>query len=170
MIWQPAFCKICAWLIYETNKPGEFVPSAHLWHQPPESCSHLPLIWWCMFFAWCHRLRKQTLVPAPQIFQEEYSIFFLNQGGSLVAIRHTPLPIRHIWWGPSLLRSAPPLRLLSLTSSLFVARLSVTQPLFFPPRLSFDEGRNWDKYSFTSSPLYVDGVLGEPGEDILIMT
>ncbi|KAK5854139.1 hypothetical protein PBY51_015235 [Eleginops maclovinus] len=68
-----------------------------------------------------------------EVFQEEYSIFFLNQGGSLVAIRHTPLPIRHIW-------------------------------------LSFDEGRNWDKYSFTSSPLYVDGVLGEPGEDTLIMT
>ncbi|XP_015247277.1 PREDICTED: VPS10 domain-containing receptor SorCS1-like [Cyprinodon variegatus] len=68
-----------------------------------------------------------------EVFQEAYSVFFLNQGGSLVAIRHTPLPIRHIW-------------------------------------LSFDEGRNWDKYSFTSSPLYVDGVLGEPGEDILIMT
>ncbi|KAI3363291.1 hypothetical protein L3Q82_011915 [Scortum barcoo] len=68
-----------------------------------------------------------------EVFQEEYSMFFLNQGGSLVAIRHTPLPIRHIW-------------------------------------LSFDEGRNWDKYSFTSSPLYVDGVLGEPGEDTLIMT
>ncbi|XP_041866107.1 VPS10 domain-containing receptor SorCS1-like isoform X2 [Melanotaenia boesemani] len=68
-----------------------------------------------------------------EVFQEEYSVFFLNQGGSLVAIRHTPLPIRHIW-------------------------------------LSFDEGRNWDKYSFTFSPLYVDGVLGEPGEDILIMT
>ncbi|KAK5882555.1 hypothetical protein CesoFtcFv8_021127 [Champsocephalus esox] len=68
-----------------------------------------------------------------EVFQEEYSLFFLNQGGSLVAIRHTPLPIRHIW-------------------------------------LSFDEGRSWDKYSFTSSPLYVDGVLGEPGEDTLIMT
>ncbi|XP_053730990.1 VPS10 domain-containing receptor SorCS1-like [Synchiropus splendidus] len=68
-----------------------------------------------------------------EVFQEEYSVFFLNQGGSLVAIRHTPLPIRHIW-------------------------------------LSFDEGRNWDKYSFTSSPLYVDGVLGEPGEDTPIMT
>ncbi|XP_055018602.1 LOW QUALITY PROTEIN: VPS10 domain-containing receptor SorCS1-like [Boleophthalmus pectinirostris] len=68
-----------------------------------------------------------------EVFQEEYSVFFLNQGGSLVAIRHTPLPIRHIW-------------------------------------LSFDEGRNWDKYSFTSSLLYVDGVLGEPGEDTLIMT
>uniref|UniRef100_A0A8C7XWI8 Sortilin related VPS10 domain containing receptor 1 n=1 Tax=Oryzias sinensis TaxID=183150 RepID=A0A8C7XWI8_9TELE len=68
-----------------------------------------------------------------EVFQEEYSVFFLNQGGALVAIRHTPLPIRHIW-------------------------------------LSFDEGGNWDKYSFTSSPLYVDGVLGEPGEDILIMT
>uniref|UniRef100_A0A3Q3WH77 PKD domain-containing protein n=1 Tax=Mola mola TaxID=94237 RepID=A0A3Q3WH77_MOLML len=68
-----------------------------------------------------------------EVFQEEYSVFFLNQGGALVAIRHTPLPIRHIW-------------------------------------LSFDEGRNWDKYSFTSSPLYVDGVLGEPGEDTLIMT
>ncbi|KAM7408582.1 hypothetical protein PAMA_002345 [Pampus argenteus] len=72
-------------------------------------------------------------VYCEQVFQEEYSVFFLNQGGSLVAIRHTPLPIRHIW-------------------------------------LSFDEGRNWDKYSFTSSPLYVDGVLGEPGEDTLIMT
>ncbi|XP_075997838.1 VPS10 domain-containing receptor SorCS1-like [Genypterus blacodes] len=68
-----------------------------------------------------------------EVFDEEYSVFFLNQGGSLVAIRHTPLPIRHIW-------------------------------------LSFDEGRNWDRYSFTASPLYVDGVLGEPGEDILIMT
>uniref|UniRef100_A0A8C5HQ82 VPS10 domain-containing receptor SorCS1-like n=1 Tax=Gouania willdenowi TaxID=441366 RepID=A0A8C5HQ82_GOUWI len=68
-----------------------------------------------------------------EVFQEEYSVFFLNQGGSLVAIRHTPLPIRHIW-------------------------------------LSFDEGRYWDKYSFTSLPLYVDGVLGEPGEDTLIMT
>uniref|UniRef100_A0A8C6TQ47 Sortilin related VPS10 domain containing receptor 1 n=1 Tax=Neogobius melanostomus TaxID=47308 RepID=A0A8C6TQ47_9GOBI len=66
-----------------------------------------------------------------EVFQEEYSVFFLNQGGSLVAIRHTPLPIRHI---------------------------------------CFDEGRNWDKYSFTSSLLYVDGVLGEPGEDTLIMT
>ncbi|KAM3863124.1 VPS10 domain-containing receptor SorCS1-like [Diretmus argenteus] len=68
-----------------------------------------------------------------EVFQEEYSVLFLNQGGALVAIRHTPLPIRHIW-------------------------------------LSFDEGRNWDRYSFTFSPLYVDGVLGEPGEDTLIMT
>ena len=40
----------------------------------------------------------------------------------------------------------------------------------FFPRLSFDEGREWNRYSFTSSPLYVDGVLGEPGEDSLIMT
>ncbi|XP_059929103.1 VPS10 domain-containing receptor SorCS1-like isoform X1 [Gadus macrocephalus] len=68
-----------------------------------------------------------------EVFEEEYSVLFLNQGGALVAIRHTPLPIRHIW-------------------------------------LSFDEGQRWDQYSFTSSPLYVDGVLGEPGEDTLIMT
>ncbi|EMP39771.1 VPS10 domain-containing receptor SorCS1 [Chelonia mydas] len=37
-------------------------------------------------------------------------------------------------------------------------------------RLSFDEGRSWSKYSFTSTPLFVDGVLGEPGEETLIMT
>lgn len=37
-------------------------------------------------------------------------------------------------------------------------------------RLSFDEGRSWSKYSFTSIPLFVDGVLGEPGEETLIMT
>uniref|UniRef100_A0A8C8EGP3 PKD domain-containing protein n=1 Tax=Oncorhynchus tshawytscha TaxID=74940 RepID=A0A8C8EGP3_ONCTS len=68
-----------------------------------------------------------------EVFEEEYSVLFLNQGGALVAIRHTPLPIRHIW-------------------------------------LSFDEGKRWNKYSFSPSPLYVDGVLGEPGEDTLIMT
>ncbi|XP_056109516.1 VPS10 domain-containing receptor SorCS1 isoform X3 [Rhinichthys klamathensis goyatoka] len=68
-----------------------------------------------------------------QIFDEEYSVLHLDQGGALVAIRHTPLPIRHLW-------------------------------------LSFDEGRVWNKYSFTSSPLFVDGVLGEPGEETLIMT
>uniref|UniRef100_A0A671V1G6 VPS10 domain-containing receptor SorCS2 n=1 Tax=Sparus aurata TaxID=8175 RepID=A0A671V1G6_SPAAU len=68
-----------------------------------------------------------------QIFNEEYAVLYLDQGGALVAIRHTPLPIRHLW-------------------------------------LSFDEGRQWNKYSFTSSPLFVDGVLGEPGEETLIMT
>nr|XP_015202888.1 PREDICTED: VPS10 domain-containing receptor SorCS1-like isoform X1 [Lepisosteus oculatus] len=68
-----------------------------------------------------------------QIFDEEYSVLYLDQGGALVAIRHTPLPIRHLW-------------------------------------LSFDEGRVWNKYSFTFTPLFVDGVLGEPGDETLIMT
>nr|XP_061833153.1 VPS10 domain-containing receptor SorCS1-like isoform X4 [Nerophis lumbriciformis] len=68
-----------------------------------------------------------------QIFNEEYAVLYLDQGGALVAIRHTPLPIRHLW-------------------------------------LSFDEGRQWSKYSFISTPLFVDGVLGEPGEETLIMT
>uniref|UniRef100_A0A8D3DE41 PKD domain-containing protein n=1 Tax=Scophthalmus maximus TaxID=52904 RepID=A0A8D3DE41_SCOMX len=60
--------------------------------------------------------------------EEEYSVFFLNQGGSLVAIRHTPLPIRHIWAETGTNIASPPRR------------------------------------------FYVDGVLGEPGEDTLIMT
>jgi len=68
-----------------------------------------------------------------QIFEEEHSILYLDQGGVLVAMKHTSLPIRHLW-------------------------------------LSFDEGRSWSKYSFTSIPLFVDGVLGEPGEETLIMT
>ncbi|XP_026160034.1 VPS10 domain-containing receptor SorCS1 isoform X2 [Mastacembelus armatus] len=68
-----------------------------------------------------------------QIFDEEYAVLYLDQGGALVAIRHTPLPIRHLW-------------------------------------LSFDEGQQWNKYSFTNTPLFVDGVLGEPGEETLIMT
>ncbi|XP_032380284.1 VPS10 domain-containing receptor SorCS1 isoform X1 [Etheostoma spectabile] len=68
-----------------------------------------------------------------QIFDEEYAVLYLDQGGALVAIRHTPLPIRHLW-------------------------------------LSFDEGLQWNKYSFTNTPLFVDGVLGEPGEETLIMT
>uniref|UniRef100_A0A8C9NU61 VPS10 domain-containing receptor SorCS1 n=1 Tax=Serinus canaria TaxID=9135 RepID=A0A8C9NU61_SERCA len=67
------------------------------------------------------------------IFEEEHSVLYLDQGGVLVAMKHTSLPIRHLW-------------------------------------LSFDEGRSWSKYSFTSLPLFVDGVLGEPGEETLIMT
>ncbi|XP_053927854.1 VPS10 domain-containing receptor SorCS1 isoform X4 [Cuculus canorus] len=68
-----------------------------------------------------------------QIFEEEHSVLYLDKGGVLVAMKHTSLPIRHLW-------------------------------------LSFDEGRSWSKYSFTSLPLFVDGVLGEPGEETLIMT
>ncbi|XP_049666740.1 VPS10 domain-containing receptor SorCS1 [Accipiter gentilis] len=68
-----------------------------------------------------------------KIFEEEHSVLYLDQGGVLVAMKHTSLPIRHLW-------------------------------------LSFDEGRSWSKYSFTSLPLFVDGVLGEPGEETLIMT
>ncbi|XP_044155682.1 VPS10 domain-containing receptor SorCS1-like [Bufo gargarizans] len=68
-----------------------------------------------------------------QIFDEEHSVLYLDQGGVLVAMKHTSLPIRHLW-------------------------------------LSFDEGRTWSKYTFTSNPLFVDGVLGEPGEETLIMT
>lgn len=36
-------------------------------------------------------------VSFAQIFEEEYSVLYLDQGGALVAIRHTPLPIRHLW-------------------------------------------------------------------------
>lgn len=68
-----------------------------------------------------------------QIFEEEHSVLYLDQGGVLVAMKHTSLPIRHLW-------------------------------------LSFDEGRSWSKYMFISTPLFVDGVLGEPGEETLIMT
>lgn len=84
--------------------------------------SYVPLIWRahvCVFVM--SPIERANFGSLLQIFQEEYSIFFLNQGGSLVAIRHTPLPIRHIWWGG--LRSAPLLWLPSLGSSLFVARL-----------------------------------------------
>ncbi|XP_065699342.1 VPS10 domain-containing receptor SorCS3 [Patagioenas fasciata] len=36
--------------------------------------------------------------------------------------------------------------------------------------VSFDEGRSWSKYSFTSTPLFVDGSLVDPGIDTQIMT
>lgn len=62
---------------------------------------------------------------------------------------------------------------LSLVNILPVKRLFPPFEIFFTfsvHRLSFDEGRSWNKYSFTSIPLFVDGVLGEPGEETLIMT
>ncbi|KAG2462724.1 SORC1 protein, partial [Polypterus senegalus] len=68
-----------------------------------------------------------------QIFEEEYSVWFLDKGGALVAVKQASVPIRHIW-------------------------------------ISFDEGKQWSKYSFTLIPLFVDGVLVEPGTENQIMT
>uniref|UniRef100_A0A672TSI9 VPS10 domain-containing receptor SorCS3 n=1 Tax=Strigops habroptila TaxID=2489341 RepID=A0A672TSI9_STRHB len=68
-----------------------------------------------------------------QIFEEEYNVWFLDWGGALVALKHTSVPIRHMW-------------------------------------VSFDEGRSWSKYSFTSTPLFVDGSLVDPGIETQIMT
>ncbi|XP_078497303.1 VPS10 domain-containing receptor SorCS3-like [Lissotriton helveticus] len=68
-----------------------------------------------------------------QIFEEEYNVWYLDWGGALVAMKHTSLPVRHLW-------------------------------------LSFDEGRSWIKYSFTSVPLFVDGALVEPGVENQVMT
>uniref|UniRef100_A0A8C6ZRK8 VPS10 domain-containing receptor SorCS3 n=1 Tax=Nothoprocta perdicaria TaxID=30464 RepID=A0A8C6ZRK8_NOTPE len=68
-----------------------------------------------------------------QIFEEEYNVWFLDWGGALVAMKHTSMPVRHLW-------------------------------------VSFDEGRTWSKYSFTSTPLFVDGSLVDPGIETQIMT
>ncbi|XP_041117992.1 VPS10 domain-containing receptor SorCS3-like isoform X1 [Polyodon spathula] len=68
-----------------------------------------------------------------QIFDEEHSIWFLDKGGALIAVKQTSLPIRHLV-------------------------------------ISFDEGKQWSKYSFTLAPLFVDGVLVEPGIESQIMT
>lgn len=45
----------------------------------------------------CMQLQNPFPV-SQQIFDEEYAVLYLDQGGALVAIRHTPLPIRHLWW------------------------------------------------------------------------
>uniref|UniRef100_F7ETM3 VPS10 domain-containing receptor SorCS3 n=2 Tax=Ornithorhynchus anatinus TaxID=9258 RepID=F7ETM3_ORNAN len=68
-----------------------------------------------------------------QIFDEEYNVWFLDWGGALVAMKHTSMPVRHLW-------------------------------------VSFDEGNSWSKYGFTTSPLFVDGSLVEPGVETQIMT
>uniref|UniRef100_A0A8C3E4T7 VPS10 domain-containing receptor SorCS3 n=1 Tax=Corvus moneduloides TaxID=1196302 RepID=A0A8C3E4T7_CORMO len=65
--------------------------------------------------------------------RKEYNVWFLDWGGALVAMKHTSVPIWHIW-------------------------------------VSFDEGRSWTKYSFTSTPLFVDGSLVDPGIETQIMT
>ncbi|KAL6047078.1 hypothetical protein STEG23_026872, partial [Scotinomys teguina] len=31
-----------------------------------------------------------------EIFDEEYNVWFLDWGGALVAMKHTPLPVRHL--------------------------------------------------------------------------
>ncbi|GLD65155.1 VPS10 domain-containing receptor SorCS3-like protein, partial [Lates japonicus] len=68
-----------------------------------------------------------------QIFDEEYNIWFLDNGGALLAVLHAATLIRHLW-------------------------------------ISLDEGKKWDRHSFSLAPLYVDGVLMEPESDNHIIT
>ncbi|KAK2824400.1 hypothetical protein Q5P01_021575 [Channa striata] len=68
-----------------------------------------------------------------QIFDEEHNIWFLDNGGALLAVLHATTPIRHLW-------------------------------------ISLDEGKKWERHSFSLAPLYVDGVLMEPESDNHIIT
>uniref|UniRef100_A0A667YBF1 Sortilin related VPS10 domain containing receptor 3b n=1 Tax=Myripristis murdjan TaxID=586833 RepID=A0A667YBF1_9TELE len=68
-----------------------------------------------------------------QIFEEEHNIWFLDNGGALLAVLHATTPIRHLW-------------------------------------ISVDEGKKWDRHSFSLAPLYVDGVLMEPETENHIIT
>ncbi|XP_053730343.1 VPS10 domain-containing receptor SorCS3 [Synchiropus splendidus] len=68
-----------------------------------------------------------------QIFNEEHNIWFLDNGGALLAVVRAPILIRHLW-------------------------------------ISLDEGKKWDRHSFSLTPLFVDGVLMEPESDNHIIT
>lgn len=37
-------------------------------------------------------------------------------------------------------------------------------------RFSVDEGLSWSTHNFTSTSVFVDGLLSEPGEETLVMT
>ncbi|KAG9268232.1 VPS10 domain-containing receptor SorCS3-like [Astyanax mexicanus] len=68
-----------------------------------------------------------------QIFEEEHSVWFLDNGGALMAITQASVPTQHLW-------------------------------------ISMDEGRHWDRFSFSSAPLFVDGVLMEQDTQNYIIT
>lgn len=37
-------------------------------------------------------------------------------------------------------------------------------------RFSIDDGRSWTVHNFTSTSVFVDGLLSEPGDETLVMT
>lgn len=37
-------------------------------------------------------------------------------------------------------------------------------------RFSIDEGQTWSTHNFTSTSVFVDGLLSEPGDETLVMT
>lgn len=37
-------------------------------------------------------------------------------------------------------------------------------------RFSIDEGQTWTVHNFTSTSVFVDGLLSEPGDETLVMT
>lgn len=43
-------------------------------------------------------------------------------------------------------------------------------PLLCLGRFSIDEGQTWTVHNFTSTSVFVDGLLSEPGDETLVMT
>ncbi|XP_041738165.2 VPS10 domain-containing receptor SorCS3-like isoform X1 [Coregonus clupeaformis] len=69
-----------------------------------------------------------------KIFEEELGVWFLDNGGALVAVSLVAtVPIRHVW-------------------------------------ISLDEGKKWDRHSFSLAPLFLDGALMQPENHIIIFT
>uniref|UniRef100_A0A4W5NJB7 Sortilin related VPS10 domain containing receptor 3b n=1 Tax=Hucho hucho TaxID=62062 RepID=A0A4W5NJB7_9TELE len=69
-----------------------------------------------------------------QIFEEELGVWFLDNGGALVAVSLVAtVPIRHVW-------------------------------------ISLDEGKKWDRHSFSLAPLFLDGALMQPENHIITFT
>lgn len=56
-----------------------------------------PVMLTCSQYVTSHCSVNELPFLSLQIFNEEYAVLYLDQGGALVAIRHTPLPIRHLW-------------------------------------------------------------------------
>ncbi|KAF7240403.1 VPS10 domain-containing receptor SorCS2 [Varanus komodoensis] len=78
-----------------------------------------------------------------QVFEEEHHILYLDHGGVIVAIKDTSIPLK-------ILKAAVNRRFLS--------------------RFSVDEGQTWSTHNFTSTSVFVDGLLSEPGDETLVMT
>ncbi|KAK2521468.1 Sorcs2 [Columba guinea] len=87
-----------------------------------------------------------------QVFEEEHHILYLDHGGVIVAIKDTSIPLKILKFAQAVYGND--------------ARLMMHIRLMF----SIDEGQTWSTHNFTSTSVFVDGLLSEPGDETLVMT
>ncbi|KAG9345536.1 hypothetical protein JZ751_008680 [Albula glossodonta] len=119
-----------------------------------------------------------------QVFEEEHHILYLDHGGVIVAIKDTSIPLKILKSKVKGKRKTGKEGLMGgdggregkrqtegyMGIKDLFPEAALTPGITDSAWFSIDEGRTWTVHNFTSTSVFVDGLLNEPGDETLVMT